>query len=249
MTKHSMHSFFIVGVLTLTALIGNAANKLTAPEKGVVKGRVTDAQGKGIPNVKVVIENTVFYASYFFATTDTNGNYRTNVATGSWKASVRITSSFHGTTYLFDLHPDNAIAFAGTDGAVRNFTWKIEGAKEDGTGFYGSEIAVYNQPGSSLLMNEVEITLTPEGTLIDGNKGRQIISGLSDIGGGEDGVRDIPIGKYNITAKNKKSGKPLLVRLRNKGTFAQQLTSTFTSGFTGITNYKIVIQVQDKDEM
>ena len=244
-----MHSFFIASVLTFTALIGNAADKLTAPEKGVVKGRVTDAHGKGIANVKVVIENTVFYASYFFTTTDTNGNYRTKVTAGSWKSSVRITRSFHGTPFLFDLHADNPNAFAGSDGAVRNFTWKIEGAKLDGTGFYGSDIAVYNQPGSSLLMDEVEITLTPVGSLIDGNKGKRIISGLSDIGGGEDGIRDIPIGKYNITAKNKNNGKPLLVRLRNKGLFAQQLTSTFTACFTGVTNYKIVIQVQDKDEM
>jgi len=219
-----------------------------APEKGVVKGRVTDAQGNAMPNVKVVIENTVFYASYFYATTDANGHYRTSVNPGSWKASVRISKSYAGVNYQFDLHPDNAGAFTGTAGAIRNFTWKLSGEKPDGVGYYGSNVAVYNEPGSSLFLSDVEITLTPEGTLVDGNKGKSISKTLTDIGGGEDGIRDVPIGKYTITAVNKKTGKPLLIRLRNNGDFTNKLTAIFTSGFTGVTSYKIVVQVKDMDE-
>ncbi|RYZ28312.1 MAG: carboxypeptidase regulatory-like domain-containing protein [Chitinophagaceae bacterium] len=248
MRKSLLPILFNLSLLMLTTFIASAAENMMAPEKGVVKGRVTDAQGKAISNVKVVIENTVFFASYFYATTDANGYYRTTIKTGSWKASVRIIQPYLGIPYQFDLHPDNPDAFAGTSGTIRNFTWKLTGAKPDGVGYYGSDVAVYTQPGSALLLGEVEITLTPEGKLVDGNAGKAITKSLTDIGGGEDGISDVPIGKYFITAKNKKTGSPLQVRLRNKGAFADKLTATFTSGFTGVTSYKIVVQVQDKDE-
>lgn len=239
---------FVFSFLVISIFPASAEERWMVPEKGVVKGRVTDAQGNAMPNVKVVIENTVFYASYFYATTDANGNYRSNVKPGSWKASVRIIKSYAGINYQFDLHPDNAGAFAGTAGAVRNFTWKLSGERPDGVGYYGSDVAVYNQPGSSLLLSDVEITLTPEGPLADGNKGKTISKSLTDIGGGEDGIRDVPIGKYTITAVNKKTGNPLQIRLRNSGEFTNKLTATFTSGFTGVTSYKIVVQVKEKDE-
>ena len=161
-----------------------------------------------------------------------------------WHESTKL---FSGVSYQFDLHPDDSQPFAGSTGAVRNFTWLLSGQKPDGSRFYGSDLAVYNEPGSSLMMDEVEITLTPEGLLIDGNKGQAIVKSLTDIGGGEDGIRDIPIGKYTIGARNRKTGKPLQVRLRNKGSYGNQLNAIFTSGFTGITNYKIAIQVAEKN--
>ena len=92
-----------------------------------------------------------------------------------------------------------------------------------GTGFYGSDVAVYSEPGSAFGMEEVEITLTPEGKLIDGNAGTPITRGLIDIGGGEDGIRDVPIGKYIITGRNKNTGKPLQIRLRNTGEYVNAL--------------------------
>ena len=188
---------------------------------------------------------TVFHSSYVYATTNAAGEYSAAVPAGSWQASVIINRDFLGKTYNFDLHPDNADPFAGTSGAVRNFVWKLSGAKWDGTGFYGSDVAVYSEPGSAFGMEEVEITLTPEGKLIDGNEGTPITRGLIDIGGGEDGIRDVPIGKYIITGRNKNTGKPLLIRLRNTGEYVNALTATFSSGFTGVTNYKIVVQVQE----
>jgi hypothetical protein len=218
-------------------------------EKGIVQGRVTDAQGKPMPNVKVVIENTVFYASYVHAVTNAQGQYKATVPNGSWKASARIEKSFAGKVYLFDLHPDNNEPFAGTAGATRNFVWKTSGKKPDGSGFYGSDIAVYGEPGFSFMMDDVELTLTPDGTIIDGSKGKTVTNSLTDIGGGEDGIRDIPIGKYSITAKLKATGKTLQVRLRNKGSYSTTITGIFASGFTGLTNYQIVIQVQAKDDL
>lgn len=238
-------SFLMMLVMTVSAGPDTALQQNTI-EKKVVKGRVTDATGKPLANVKVVIENTVFYASYIYTVTNTAGYYRVAVPKGSWKASVKIDKPFEGKLYHFDLHPDNEAPFAGSDGAIRNFSWKLNNEKPDGTGFYGGQVAVYSQPGSSFGMNEVELTLTPNGLLADGSKGKTITKTLIDIGGGEDGIRDVPIGKYNITARNTTTGKPLQVRLRNKGNYVNVLEAKFDSGFTGITTYQIVIQVQEQ---
>ena len=225
------------------------AHNSSSVQKGIVKGRVTDSQNKPMTNVNVVIENTVFHASYVYAKTNAAGDYSVSMPAGSWKAMVRINHPYLGKTYQFDLHPDDPSPFAGTTGAIRNFTWKLSGEKPDGTGFYGSDVAVYSQPGSSFSMEDVEITLTPDGTLADGSNGTSITKTLTDIGGGEDGIRDIPIGKYIITARNKTNSKSLQVRLRNKGEYQASVTGIFSSGYTGITNYQIPVQVQDKDDL
>lgn len=226
---------------------GAAARPVNLPaEKGMVKGRVTDGNGNAIAGATVVIENTQFYAGYVYATTDAEGYYSTGVPNGSWKASVRIEKTFGGKIYRFDLKPDDPSPFAGTAGAVRNFVWEIAGPRPEG-GFYGSDLAVYNQPGTGLLMEDVRITLTPVGELINGCKGSVVQKGLTDIGGGEDGIRDIPLGRYKISAKNK-NGKALKIRLRNKGDYQDSYTAVFEAGLTGVTQYKIVVQVTDPDE-
>lgn len=212
-------------------------------EKGIVKGRVTDANGNPIANAKVVIEHTVYYATYVYATTNSNGYYSASVPNGSWQASVQIEEAYLGRNYTFDLHPDVAEAFAGTTGAVRNFTWKLSGAKPNG-GYYGSNVAVYPEPGSPFMMEDVELTLTPDGPLADGTQGKIITKGLADIGGGEDGINDVPIGRYLITARNKATGETLQIRMRNTGTYGSSVTGIFTPGFTGSTGYQIVVQVK-----
>lgn len=212
-------------------------------EKGTVKGRITDSKGSPVANAKAVIENTVYYDTYVYAVSDANGYYKTNIPKGSWKASVQIQRNYLGQSYTFDLHPDNAAPFAGTDGAVRNFTWKLSGAKPGG-GFYGSYVAVYPEPGSAFLMEDVALTLTPDGALADGSNGQVITKELTDIGGGEDGVSDVPVGKYTITARNKLTGQPLQIRMRNTGAYSNSVTGIFKSGYTGSTSYRVVVQVK-----
>lgn len=236
------HLFFVATFFASA----QAGKKPVVTSAATVSGRVTDGNSKPIANAKVVIENTLFYANYVYAVTNIDGYYSTPVPNGSWKASVRIEKTFAGKTYRFDLHPDDDAPFAGTKGAVRNFVWKITGPRPEG-GFYGSDLAVYNQPGTSLLMDDVIVTLTPIGELINGSKGGVIQKSLVDIGGGEDGVRDIPLGQYKITAKTK-AGKPLKIRLRNKGQYQDAYTALFEAGLTGVTYYKIVVQVTDPSE-
>ncbi|MGZ5246278.1 MAG: carboxypeptidase regulatory-like domain-containing protein [Flavitalea sp.] len=211
--------------------------------RGIANGTVKYANGNPIANAQVVIENTVLYNSYVHATTNAQGFYSTAVPAGSWKPSVVITKEFMDHTYSFDLHPDNAAPFAGTSGGTRNFTWKLSGAKPSG-GFYGANVGVYGEPGEVLAMEDVELTLTPDGLLADGSQGQIITRSLIDIGGGEDGICDVPIGKYIITAKNKSTNQSLQIRKRNTGEYAASYTGPFTSGFTGSTTYQIIIQVK-----
>jgi hypothetical protein len=236
----------LAGMLFITNANNAAGINISQVEKGIVKGRVTDGANQPIAAAKVVIENTQFYADYVYAITNSDGYYSTSVPNGSWKASVRIEKKLGGKLYRIDLHPDDPAPFAGTKGAVRNFVWKISGPRPDG-GFYGSDLAVYNEPGTALLIEDVIVTLTPAGELINGSKGGAIQKSLTDIGGGEDGIRDIPLGQYKITAKTK-TGKQLKIRLRNKGNYQDAYTAIFEAGFTGITNYKIVVQVTDPTE-
>jgi hypothetical protein len=198
--------------------------------KGFVKGVVKYGDGSPIANTKVVIENTIYYASYVYATTNTKGEYSVAVPIGSWKASVQIEKEFLGKKYKYDLHPDNANPFAGVDGAIRNFTWKIKGAKPDG-GFYGSPVKAYGDLLSFINMQDVELTLTPDAALIDGSAGAVIKKRLVDVGGGEYGIDDVPVGKYSITAKNVATNQALEIRIRNTGNYSNSVTGFFNSGY------------------
>jgi hypothetical protein len=54
---------------------------------------------------------------------------------------------------------------------------------------------------------------------------------LVDVGGGEYGMDDVPLGKYNITARNAVTHQALEIRLRNTGNYAGSVTGIFDSGF------------------
>lgn len=200
------------------------------PVKGIVTGKLTYADGSPIANAKVVIENTILYASYVYATTNAKGEYSTSVPIGSWKASVQIEKEFQGKKYKYDLHPDNPNAFTGYDGAIRNFTWKIGGVKPDG-GYYGSPVKAYRELMSDINIQDVELTLTPDGALIDGSAGTVIKKRLVDVGGGEYGIDDVPLGKYTITAKNTATNQNLEIRIRNIGNYSNSVTGMFNSDF------------------
>src|SRR5687768_2065357 len=177
----------IVSIITGSCLFMTACKKTNATdaggdnEKGRVKGRVVDTKGNPIANAKVVIENTVLYASYVYATTDADGFYNTTVPNGSWKAAVQIEKQYLGVHYKFDLHPDNDNPFSGSESAIRNFNWKLAGAKPGGNGYYGGYVMLYSEPGSSFEISDVELTLIPDGTLVDGTTGQSIIKKTIDV--------------------------------------------------------------------
>ncbi|MDY7225518.1 carboxypeptidase-like regulatory domain-containing protein [Hyalangium rubrum] len=215
-------------------------------EGGVVKGLVVDTQGKPLQNLKVVVENTVFLASYVFGTTGQDGRYRVEVPNGSWKVSIQMERPFQGRTYKIDLAPENPNAFAGTEGAVRNFTWKLTGPRAEQDRFYGASVNIYRVPGDEVYFErqDVELTFTPDGPLIDGSTGQAV---TAKPPAGSDSVRDIALGRYVITARLAPAGqtpKPMQLRLRNTETLQDSVTAIFNTPFPDAAIHELDLELK-----
>jgi hypothetical protein len=192
-------------------------------EPYIVQGQVTDAQGKPLANVQVFADNTLYYNTNAIGITDENGFYSIDVhePMGTWHMSAQYTLGYQGESYTFSLHPDNDNPFPGADGAIRNFEWRLSGETPQGF-YYGAVMWVYaDYSDFSLLvenMENVEITLTPDGPLVDGSVGETIVHQGAY-------AEDIPVGRYSVTARYLPEGKPLLVRLRDTGDYAESVTA------------------------
>lgn len=179
-------------------------------KKGYATGKVTDTQGNPMKGVEVVIDNTMFHASYSLGSTDANGNYQIQLpSVGTFMASAQIVKEYNGRRYEQDLDVDVYEAFS-IDGAVRNFQWKLTGERPEGEGFFGATIGINKALYSVIYDDEnIEFTLTPVGNLIDGSKGKQL-----KMKAANGYLEDIPLGRYEMTAYyNGEAGKmPLKLR-------------------------------------
>jgi hypothetical protein len=118
----------------------------------------------------------LYYNTNAIGVTDANGRYRIEVRqpAGSWHATAQLEKKFNGKTFTFDLAPNSDDPFAGSSGAIRNFTWKLTGERPDGT-HYGSMVIAYADFFQvDLSLANVELTLEPVGALVDGSTGRWI---------------------------------------------------------------------------
>lgn len=171
---------------------------------GQLTGKVTDTQGKPIAGAEIIADNTVIYNSNVLGNSNNDGNFSLKLfGNFTWMAHAQISKTYNNKKYTFRLHPDNAEAFT-SGGAVRNFSWKLRGPSYEGTNmFYGSMIQLQNVIGDYTLAEEVDFTLTPVGTLVDGSTGQTIT-----MRGGEPRtdayykLMDIPLGRYKLTAKH-----------------------------------------------
>lgn len=172
-------------------------------EDGYATGKITNTDGSPLAGVEVVIDNTMFYASYAIGNSDKNGNYKIQLPkVGTFMASAHILKHYNGKQYELDLHPDVYEAFS-IDGAVRNFQWKLTGKRPvDEQGYYGVTIELNKAVLSNIYDSEnIEFTLVPVGNLIDGSKGKTLkrkhgAAFTSDYGK----LVDIPLGRYKMTA-------------------------------------------------
>ena len=180
-------------------------------ENGSATGEIIDTSRNPIAGVEVAIENTlVGYHATANGVTDTNGRYRIQLPTvGTFHASAYLNKEFNGKHYKIDLHCDSNDAF-GNEGAVRNFQWKLTGIKPNPSdGYYGSTLELYNEPGLFIDENNIVLTLTPVGSLIDGSAGITIIA--SPVVTSFASLFDIPLGKYNVSATFE--GTPLKLKI------------------------------------
>ena len=169
-------------------------------EAYIMKGRVTNSRGAPLEGVEVFVDNTLAYDSNIIGVSDANGFYRIDLSgvVGSWHGGAYVTPSYEGQVYHFALEADNDNAFAGVDGAVRNFTWKISGPTPDGSGYYGGLVYLYgNYSASDFDMANVELTFTPEGPLVDGSTGQTLVRQPDETLY----IHDVPIGRYTVTGR------------------------------------------------
>ena len=239
--------WLVTPILMLVSLLNacrkeSAASTSTPVQKGTVSGRVTDAADNPLAGIKVVLEHTLWSATYVFATTNSDGYYKADLPkdpAGSWTAKAQLEKAAYGINYKFDLHPSGIEPFTVNDKPQRDFTWKLQGAKPSGNQYYGAHVDLY-QWAIDVNMTGVRLVFTPlpGETLVDGSPAKIIERAVEDVAG-TFMVRDLPIGKYTVKAIY--PVKTLLLDNRkDNGDPEQQKTVVFgKNGYLGETEYNI----------
>ena len=208
------------------------------PKPGKVRGYVKDLSGNPLKGATIGIRASYFAGQYSGAQgeTDANGYYEFVVPKGS--------AHFYNAGYQFEwgdgiaavgLHPaDGKLdSFTTVDGAVENLVLLPYGitSRENvsqnpyiSSSYYGGSIRIsYNTrektdnnivAGSILEDSIVEITLTPEGKMLDGTMGKTFIVRQPIGFKGNFSIHNIPLGRYRISAKT--GGKALKMKENRK---------------------------------
>lgn len=219
-----------------------------APKRGTVRGYAKDTRGRPLVGAKIGVRSTTGggYYSGASATTDSRGYYELQVPTGAVHFyCAGYTMEYGEGRAAFGLHPvdGSADSFSSAQGHVENWVLLPYGiADPDGISdnpgsslnYYGGTLYLdysladprpvfaddYSLPEGS----EIELTLTPEGPLLDGSAGRRFVvrkkveeqSTYSLI------LNNIPIGRYTIEARLSQGGKSLPLRVVETGPNAGQ---------------------------
>ncbi|WP_052351757.1 carboxypeptidase-like regulatory domain-containing protein [Deinococcus pimensis] len=255
-TRPNIRTTGLVLAATLTALVitacgaDPASGTLPGPSQppggaectpgagNTMSGTVTNSAGQGVPGARVHAGNTLFYNDNVLGTSDASGRYCLTVPGGSWLPGGQVTREYHGQTFTFDLAPNDPAPFAGSAGARRDFRWVLTGPRPDG-GTYGGTVTVYADffdPELHARLTDVELTLTPDGPIVDGSAGRAVTARLGSTQEGQEGLRDVPIGRYRVTARFAPNGAtpaPMTVKVRNTGEFAPSVTADFRQNGSG----------------
>lgn len=194
----------------------DGAQRDAGPEKGYATGKVVNGKGNPISGAKIVLDNTVFYASYIHGSTKEDGTYRVKVEPGSWRTFAYVEKTYNGNKYRLEVFPDGTDAY-NEEGAVRNFTWRLEGRMPwEAESHYGGFVMLRAGDGFDEDEKDIELTFAPIGPLIDGSVGRTLT-----IRYGEDKwlnrfeLQDLPIGRYKVTAMLKKGGANRPLKIEN----------------------------------
>jgi hypothetical protein len=205
-----------------------------APKPGRVRGYVKDWTGKPLAGAELGVRSSYLAGYYSGAqgTTDANGYYEFVVPKGSahfYNAGYQI--EWGDGVAAVGLHPaDGKLdSFVTMDGAVENFVLlpygitSRENLQENShlpSTFYGGAIFFHwysvaaddnNAPAGAVRSGgTLEITLTPEGKMLDGTAGQTfVIRKTLDISGSFR-IHNIPLGRYRISVKE--NGKPVKIK-------------------------------------
>lgn len=204
----------LIIAIAFTACSKESTNEPNGVE-GYATGKVVDGRGNPIGGAKILLDNTVYYATYINGSTNEDGTYKVKVERGSWITFAYVDKAYNGRIYNMELFPDKTDAYT-QEGAVRNFTWKIEGSMPwEAEDYYGASIELSSDIYFNDDIEDVELVLTPKGPLIDGSEGRVLTLHYGDGKWKQRYLlRDIPIGRYMVKATLKKNNqsRPLKIQ-------------------------------------
>ncbi|PYE53163.1 carboxypeptidase-like regulatory domain-containing protein [Deinococcus yavapaiensis] len=196
--------------LTLSSLAAFGLSASTKLTPNTVSGSVIDERGKPVAGVKIIIEPAMFRGT-IFTSTNAQGRYQSielNAATNPYYVKAYKEVKYHDQQYCLRMAGAPEAyqeAFNAKAGATRNFVWRIRGESDMpstpyGGGSWGGTLAfesVYIDD-AHLIDREatIEVTLVPDGPLIDGSKGATITRTIQVL----KGLTDIPVGYYKFSA-------------------------------------------------
>ncbi|HTE18175.1 MAG TPA: hypothetical protein VK689_07315, partial [Armatimonadota bacterium] len=194
---------------------------------GFVRGYVYDTNGRPLKGARLGVRSTAVGGFYSGgdAGTDEKGYYEVAVPSG--------VAHFYCAGYVIEygegiaalgLHPADGAAesFASPNGEVENFVLLPYGIADRAgvqdnprycNNYYGGTVIlswyidddrpIFSNPKYLPNDSEIEFTLTPDGPLIDGSRGRPIVirKKVSSSTTGQLYINNIPVGPYQVTAK------------------------------------------------
>jgi hypothetical protein len=235
-----------------------AGDKSKTVEPWVVKGFVMDGQGNPLQGAQVVADNMLLYNSNLIAITDEEGSYRIQLPelAATWHMSADITRKQNSSTFKINLTPDNDDPFAGNTGAIRNFKWDSNAPRPEGCYSCSGKVLFYTtdyfHPDDPTLpppdREDVELTLIPDGPLLDGSAGKTITAHGENSPDGF-GLQDVPFARYKITANYRPKDdqpRPMLIRINGKGKYADSVTADFQAVTSGIQRIELEVKLAPK---
>ncbi|THF70921.1 carboxypeptidase regulatory-like domain-containing protein [Deinococcus sp. Arct2-2] len=224
MTKHTSLTFGLTTLLALSLMsCGSGSGGTTPPitppgdtagspssAPNTVSGRVLDTRGTPIAGALIWVLPAVT-TGLVTVHTDVQGHYQSPALVNvPYRTYGYVQTEYHGQSFCLRLAADQLNEYdafspdpAGT--VVRNFKVQLSGKIPDANTanrYFGAEVRLMhhtwrNDQQLAASDSAVEVTLVPDGALIDGSLGQTLVRSAKV---GENFLYDIPIGHYNVTA-------------------------------------------------
>lgn len=219
-----------------------------ATKAGFVNGKAVDFAGNPLVDTEIVILGTTLAGGEdvsFYPRTAADGTYSMEVPDGNYSVSARHGITFDGKRYTLDLQPGDGKrgkSYPSKAGITQNFTLQVKGLRPDGEtapkegySYYGgqSDFTIGDVYSESFQTNHfatefpngftARVTLTPQGTLLDGSTGAPVVVEKLVTSMYEATFKqiDIPLGKYTVTGVAvKPSGETRTLKFTAVGPYA-----------------------------
>jgi hypothetical protein len=198
-----------------------------SPAPRTVVGSVTDSQGRPMAGVNIWVETQLVTGPPGKGVTGADGRY---VASAPVLQYVYRAHAWNPVRYLdadwcLQVAPSpttGSDVFAGKEGAVRDFVWRLSGPVEGTTAlpdedgaYWGGTVRLFGTFSDGNYDRLVQLTLKPAGPLVDGSTG-ETLTRTVDLSMTKFAL-DIPLGAYRVSAASvgQSGGSvPLLVAQR-----------------------------------